>query len=555
MERGRTLTLTPAYASGSTTTPLIAQTLGAQLAATAARVGPAHEAVVDCGSGRRLSYGELLAEIDACALGLHDHGVRRGDRVGFWASNRVEWVVLLHAVARLGAILVNLNPAHRADVLEPQLRRAGVSVLITAPGAGGDRRASSAELGVRCPALREVIVLDTPGWDELLTGGRRSDPELLDGWDRQVSVDDAVNLQHTSAGGGRSPRAVTLSHRNLVNNGYFVGQGCGHTADDRVCVPVPFFHCFGLGMGILGTLTHGATLVVPAAEFDPARTLRAVQDEACTSLYGVPAMFAAELALPSTAYALGSLRTGIMAGSACPPALMERVVAELGLSELTICHGRSESSPVITQTRRDDGTRVRTTTVGRVLHHLEVKIIDPATGVTTDRGEPGELCVRGHAVMLGYWDAPADTDAVIDGARWLHTGDLAVMDADDLITVVGRRDPSIVRGGVPVDPRQVEDLLADHPDVLESRVIGVPDERFGEEVMAWLRVRPGAAPVTAESLRAYAGSRGARQLAPRYVRVVDDFPRPVGGHLLEADLRIRAIAELGLERAAAAEPR
>ena len=539
--------------------PLIGQTLGAHLAATAARVGPDPEAVVECVTGRRLTYAALLAEVDACALGLHARGVGPGDRVGLWAPNRAEWVILLYAAARLGAIMVNLNPALDADDLAVALRRSGVVLLVAAPGPRtGDHGELIAGIRARCPALRDVVLLDVtgldhPGWDELLAAGRLGDPGLLAERERRSSADDPVNLQHTSASSTRSSRAATLSHHNLVNNGFFVGVGCGYTERDRVCVPVPFFHCFGLGMGVLATLAHGATVIIPAPDFDPARTLQAVQDEGCTSLYGVPAMFAAELALPSSAYDLGSLRTGIMAGSSCPVELMERVVAELGMSEVTVCHGMTETSPVITQTRRDDDLRRRTSTVGRVQPHLEIKIIEPATGATVGRDEPGELCVRGYAVMLGYWDAPGDTAAVIDGARWLHTGDLAVMDADDLVTVVGRTDAWIVRGGEPVDPRRVEELLAGHPDVVDVRVIGVPDERFGEELMAWLRLRPGAPGLTAESLRAYGDGTIPPRLIPRYVKVVDEFPQPVSGHLLGVELRTLAIAELGLQRAAGLE--
>jgi fatty-acyl-CoA synthase len=519
-------------------------------------VGADHEAVVECASGRRLSYGELLAEVDACALGMHERGVRVGDRVGLWSPNRVEWVVLLYAVARLGAILVNLNPAHRSDELVSVVQRSGISLLVVAPDSRTeDRRPVITTLRAGCPGLREVIFLDDPDWADLLAAGRRGDRALLVGRQRQLSADDPVDLQYTSASRTRSSRGATLSHHNLVNNAFFVGSGCGYTADDRVCVPVPFFHCFGLGMGVLGALTHGATLIIPAPEFDPALTLRAVRDESCTSLYGVPAMFAAELALCGSGADRRSLRTGVVAGSPCPAELMEQMVAELGLTEVTVCHGMSETSPVVTQTRRDDDLRLRTTTVGRVHPHLEVKIIEPTTGLTVDRGEPGELCVRGYAVMLGYWDAPADTAAVIDGARWFHTGDLAVLDSDDLVTVVGRIDEWIVRGGEHVDPREVEAFLSAHPDVVDVRVIGVPDERFGEEVMAWLRLRPGAPVLTAKDLRAFAGGRAAHHLVPRYVRVVDDFPQPVSGHLPRVDLRNLSITELGLERAAGLQHR
>ncbi|HEU4547402.1 MAG TPA: AMP-binding protein, partial [Microlunatus sp.] len=484
--------------------PLLGDTIGVNLDATLGRVGPDHEALVECATGRRFTYGELVAGIDACALGLDGLGVRKGDRVGLWAPNCAEWVLVQYATAKLGAILVNLNPAYRTDELAHVLRQSGVSLLVSAPGSPTrDHRAMTAEVRRDCPELREVIIISDPAWQRLLADGRAGGHEVLIERSRHLSADDPINIQYTSGTTGPA-KGATLSHHNLLNNGYLTGLGCGYTQDDRVCLPVPFYHCFGMGMGILGCLSHGATLIIPAAGFDPALTLRAVQDERCTSLFGVPAMFVAELDLPDFAdYEVRTLRTGIMAGSPCPVEAMERVVSELGMTEVTICHGLAETSPVCTQTRVDDGLDRRTSTVGQVHPHLEIKIIDPSTGLTLLRGEPGELCVRGYAVMLGYWDAPERTAEVIDGARWMHTGDLAVMDDDGYLSIVGRIKDLVIRGGETIHPREVEEFLITHPDVVDAQVIGVPDERFGEELMAWLRLRPGADVLTAEGLRTF----------------------------------------------------
>jgi fatty-acyl-CoA synthase len=414
-----------------------------------------------------------------------------------------------------------------------------------------DYRAMVAEVRGECPDLREVLFIGDPEWERLLETGRAGDRDLLAQRETQLSADDPINIQYTSGTTG-FPKGATLTHHNLLNNGFFVGEGCGYTEADRVCIPVPYYHCFGMGLGNLACTSHGATAVIPAPGFDPAATLRAVQDERCTSLYGVPTMFIVELALPDFAdYDLSTLRTGIMAGSPCPVEVMKRVVDEMGMTEVTICYGMTETSPVSTQTGADDDLHHRTATVGRVHPHQEIKIVDPRTGLTVPRGQPGEFCTRGYSVMLGYWNEPEKTAEVLDSTRWMHTGDLAVMDADGYVNIVGRIKDMVIRGGENVYPREIEEFLYSHPDILDAQVIGVPDERFGEELMAWLRLRPGADPLTAESLREFCGGKLAHYKIPRYVKLVDDFPMTVTGKIRKVEMRQVSIEELGLQQAAA----
>ncbi|RBY97636.1 AMP-binding protein [Blastococcus sp. TF02-8] len=546
-----TATTLPSYANGPSTVPLLGDTIGANLDRTAARVGH-REALVECASGRRWSYPELVAEVDACALGLDTLGVRKGDRVGIWSPNCAEWVFVQYATAKLGAILVTINPAYRTHELAYVLRQAGISVLVSAPEfRTSDYRAMVAEVRAECPALRDVVLLGSSEWDSLMAGGRAGDRELLVRREAELSADDPINIQYTSGTTG-FPKGATLTHHNLLNNGFFVGEGCGYTEADRICIPVPYYHCFGMGMGNLGATSHGATMVIPAPAFDPALTLQAVQDERCTSLYGVPTMFIAELALPDLAdYDLSTLRTGIMAGSPCPVEVMKRVVDEMGMTEVTICYGMTETSPVSTQTGAADDLDRRTSTVGRVHPHLEVKVVDPATGLTVPRGTPGEFCTRGYSVMLGYWDEPEKTAEVVDAARWMHTGDLAVMDDEGYLNIVGRIKDMVIRGGENVYPREIEEFLYTHPDVLDAQVIGVPDERYGEELMAWVRLREGAEPLTAEALREFCAGRLARYKVPRYVKVVEEFPMTVTGKVRKVEMRQRSVEELGLQSAAA----
>ena len=541
----------PSYSSGTSTVPLLGDTIGANLDRTAARVGD-HEALVECATGRRFSYPQFVAEVDAVALGLDALGVGKGDRVGIWAPNCAEWAFVQYATAKLGAVLVNINPAYRTHELAYVLQQAGISVLVSAPEfKTSDYRAMVGEVRDQCPALREVVFLGEPAWDQLVATGRAGDRGLLAERETRLSADDPINIQYTSGTTG-FPKGATLTHHNLLNNGFFVGEGCSYTEADRICIPVPYYHCFGMGMGNLAATSHGATMVIPAPGFDPAATLRAVQEERCTSLYGVPTMFIAELALPDFAtYDLSSLRTGIMAGSPCPVEVMKRVVSEMGMTEVTICYGMTETSPVSTQTGADDDLDRRTSTVGRVHPHLEVKVVDPATGLTVPRGTPGEFCTRGYSVMLGYWDEPEKTAEVVDAARWMHTGDLAVMDAEGYLNIVGRIKDMVIRGGENVYPREVEEFLYTHPDVVDAQVIGVPDERYGEELMAWVRLREGAEELTPAALREFCAGKLAHYKVPRYVKVVDSFPMTVTGKVRKVEMRQVSVEELGLQSAAA----
>ncbi|KQS68527.1 AMP-binding protein [Modestobacter sp. Leaf380] len=542
----------PSYSSGTSTVPLLGDTIGANLDRTAARVGD-HEALVECATGRRWTYPQLVDDVDACALGLDALGVRKGDRVGIWAPNCAEWVFVQYGTAKLGAVLVNINPAYRTHELSYVLEQAGISVLVAAPSfKTSDYRAMVAEVHDSTPALREVLFIGDPGWDALMATGRAADHGLLAEREAQLSADDPINIQYTSGTTG-FPKGATLTHHNLLNNGFFVGEGCGYTEADRVCIPVPYYHCFGMGMGNLGCTSHGSTMVVPAPGFDPALTLQAVQDERCTSLYGVPTMFIAELALPDFAdYDLSSLRTGIMAGSPCPVEVMKRVVDEMGMAEVTICYGMTETSPVSTQTGADDDLDRRTSTVGRTHPHLESKVVDPETGLTVPRGTTGELCTRGYSVMLGYWDEPAKTAEVLDAARWMHTGDLAVMDAEGYVNIVGRIKDMVIRGGENVYPREIEEFLYSHPDIADVQVIGVPDQRYGEELMAWVRLRPGAPELTAEGLKEFCAGKLAHYKVPRYVKVVEEFPMTVTGKVRKVEMRETSTAELGLAEVATA---
>ena len=443
-----------------------------------------------------------------------------------------------YATARIGAILVTINPAYRSHELAYVLQQSGASLLVSAEGfKGSSYRKMVAEVA---PALRTVY-LGTPDWDALLvpTG------EIPD---RGLLADDPINIQYTSGTTG-FPKGATLSHRNILGNGFLVGALCGYTELDRVCVPVPFYHCFGMVMGNLGALTHGACVVIPAPSFDPAATLSAVALERCTSLYGVPTMFIAELAEPTfSSYDLTSLRTGIMAGSPCPVEVMKQV--QLFMPEVTICYGMTETSPVSTQTTADDSLDRRVSTVGRVHPHVEVKVVDPATGDVVERGTTGEFCTRGYSVMLGYWDDPARTAEAIDADGFMHTGDLAVMDAAGYLSIVGRIKDLVIRGGENVYPREVEEFLYTHPDVLDAQVVGVPDPRYGEELCAWVRVRPGAA-LTPDELREWCRGKLAHFKVPRYIRFTDEFPMTVTGKVQKFKMRETSVAELGLQAAAA----
>src|SRR6185437_16222782 len=503
------------------------------------------------------------------ALGLTGLGIGQGDRVGIWAPNCAEWVLTQYATAKIGAILVNINPAYRSHELGYVLAQSGIRLLICAEsfktsnyramveevrgGVGPPAGSAPPEAGPTQQALaglERVIYIGTQDWDDLVAAGSVA---LAEGGEAELvsrgaalAFDDPINIQYTSGTTG-FPKGATLSHHNILNNGFFVGEGCRYTPADRVCVPVPFYHCFGMVMGNLGATTHGSCIVIPAPGFDPAATLAAVEAERCTSLFGVPTMFIAELGLPDFGkYDLSSLRTGIMAGSPCPVEVMKRVVSEMHMEQVTICYGMTETSPVSTQTTADDDMERRVSTVGRVGPHLEVKVIDPETGLVLSRGNHGELCTRGYSVMLGYWNEPEKTAEAIDAARWMHTGDLAVMDEAGYLNIVGRIKDLVIRGGENVYPREVEEFLYRHEAIEDVQVIGVPDARYGEELCAWVKLRPGTE-LTVEQVREFCQGQIAHYKIPRYVRFTDAFPMTVTGKVQKFKMRETSVSELGLE--------
>ncbi len=492
------------------------------------------DALVSREQGIRWSYAELDEQVRRCARALLALGVERGDRVGIWSPNNAEWVVTQLATAKVGAILVNVNPSYRRQELEYTLRQSGCSVLVLAPGF---RDADYVELvdGVDAPALRERIVLGD-GWEALLREGDGVATAELEARTAELDFDHPINIQYTSGTTGH-PKGATLSHHNILNNGFFIGETLGYTPADRVCIPVPFYHCFGMVLGNLAVLTHGACIVVPSEAFDARAVLETVAAERCTSLYGVPTMFIAELGDPEfERFDLSSLRTGIMAGSPCPVEVMKRVQSDMHMREVTICYGMTETSPVSTQTRPGTPLAKQVGTVGQVHPHIEVKVVDPPTGRTLPRGEPGELCTRGYSVMLGYWDDERATREAVDEARWMHTGDLAVMDDDGYVNIVGRIKDMIIRGGENVYPREVEEFLYTHPGIADVQVFGVPDERYGEEVCAWVIPKEGA-DLDEEDVRAFCRGSIARFKIPRYVRFVDAFPLTVTGKVQKFRMR------------------
>ncbi len=536
------------YSHGVSDVPLLGETIGANLERTVARFGD-RDAVVSCHQGVRMSYAEFDAAVDRVASGLLAAGLQKGDRVGIWSPNCTEWVIAQFATAKAGVILVNINPAYRTHEVEYALRHSGVKLLISARAfKTSDYRAMIDEVRGGLPALQAVVYLDSPEWDEL--AATPIDADAVRARQADLAFDDAINIQYTSGTTG-FPKGATLSHHNILNNGYFVAELCDFTEADRVCLPVPFYHCFGMVMGNLGAVTHGACIVIPAPGFDPNATLAAVAAERCTALYGVPTMFIAELGHEDFAtFDLTSLRTGIMAGSPCPVEVMKRVQRDMHMTEVGICYGMTETSPVSTQTRSDDSLERRVSTVGRPGPHIEVKIVDPDTGLVVPRGEPGEFCTRGYSVMLGYWDEPEKTAEAIDAARWMHTGDLATMDDEGYCNIVGRIKDMVIRGGENVYPREIEEFLYTHDEVSDVSVVGVPDERYGEELCAFVVMRRGGA-LTEDTVREYCRSRLAHYKVPRYVVFTDAFPMTVTGKVQKFKMREDAIVRLGLEDAAA----
>jgi fatty-acyl-CoA synthase len=538
------------YAHGASTTPLLGETIGENLRRTTERFA-ARDALVVRSQGYRATYRQLWDQTTLVARALIARGIQRGDRVGLWSPNRFEWVLLQFATARVGAVLVNINPAYKTTELAYVLEQSGARLLFLARTfRTNDYVSMLAEVRGGCTKLRDSIVLDG-GWDTFVAQAAATSEADLARREAELQFDDAINIQYTSGTTG-APKGATLTHHNILNNGLFVGEAMNLTAADRVCIPVPFYHCFGMVLGNLACTTHGAAMVIPGEAFDALAVLEAVAAEKCTALHGVPTMFIGELEHPRFAeFDLSTLRTGIMAGSPCPVEVMKAVVARMHMREVTICYGMTETSPVSTQTGSLDSLDKRVGSVGRVHPHVEVKIVDPETGATVKRGERGELCTRGYSVMLGYWGDAKATSLAIDEAGWMHTGDLATMDGDGYFNIVGRIKDMIIRGGENVYPREVEEFLHTHPSISEAQVIGVPSEKYGEEVMAWVRLREeGATAASLDDLHAFCVGKIATYKIPRYWKVVHEFPMTVTGKVQKFRMREIAIEELGLADAA-----
>ncbi len=534
------------YAAGETTPPLIEETIGGNFERIA-REHADREALVEVASGRRWTYAELDRDVDALARGLIGAGIAKGDRVGIWAPNCAEWTLVQYATAKVGAILVNVNPSYRTHELAYALNQSGLRMLISATDfKTSDYRAMVDEVRHDCRALDRVVFIGTSDWAELLAEGEDLPEDAVASRMATLDHNDPINIQYTSGTTG-FPKGATLSHRNILNNGFFTTDTIEFTHEDRLCIPVPFYHCFGMVMGNLGCTTHGAAMVIPAPGFDPGVTLKAVQDERCTGLYGVPTMFIAMQNHPDfSSYDLSTLRTGVMAGSICPVEVMKRCIGDMHMEGVSICYGMTETSPVSTQTRSDDDLERRTATIGRVHPHVEIKIVDPASGDTLERGAPGELCTRGYSVMLGYWDNPEKTAEAVDEDGWMHTGDLAVMREDGYCNIVGRIKDMVIRGGENIYPREIEEFLYTHPDIEDVQVIGVPDEKYGEELCAWVKMREGTEPLDAEKVREFGTGKLAHYKIPRYVMLVDEFPMTVTGKIRKVQMREEAARRLGL---------
>ncbi|MFK7898274.1 MAG: AMP-binding protein [Myxococcota bacterium] len=535
-----------AHDRGATEPPLLEETIDENFRRTVERFGE-REALVVCHQALRFTYAELDAQVDRLAAGLLAAGVEQGDRVGLWSPNRVEWTLLQYATARVGAIMVCINPAYRTSELEFVLNQAECRLLLAAPRfKTSNYEQMWGEVEGRCPGVERAVFFESEEWAALLEAGKVVSSSEVRVRSDSLRPDDPINIQYTSGTTGL-PKGATLTHRNILNNGFFVGEGCGFSEQDRVCIPVPFYHCFGMVMGNLGSTSHGACMVIPNDAFEPLSVLTAVESERCTALYGVPTMFIAELAekrFPE--FDLSSLRTGIMAGSPCPEEVMRRVIAEMHMSEVTIAYGMTETSPVSTQTHRSDRLEQRVSTVGRVHPHVEIRIVDPETNEPVERGTAGEFQTRGYSVMEGYWNEPEKTTDAIDAEGWMHTGDLAVMDPEGFVAITGRIKDLIIRGGENVSPREVEEFLYGHPDIEDVQVVGVPDDRFGEEICAFVKVREASAEIGLEAVRDFCRGRIAHYKVPRYVLAVEEFPMTVTGKIQKYKLREAAIVAFDL---------
>ncbi len=538
------------YATGETTPDLLDQTIGANFESAVA-TNADREALVEFASGRRWTYAELDQDVDALSRGLIAAGIAKGDRVGVWAPNCAEWTIAQYASAKIGAILVNVNPSYRTHEFSYAVNQSGLKLLICAEAfKTSDYRAMVEEVratgALTTGVLERVVYIGTDDWAALLAEGEALPEDAVAVRMATLEPGDPINIQYTSGTTGY-PKGATLSHRNILNNGFFTTELINFTSADRLCIPVPFYHCFGMVMGNLGCTTHGATMVIPAPGFDPEATLRCVAEEQCTALYGVPTMFIAMQNDPSFAdHDLSSLRTGVMAGSICPVEVMRRCIEEMNMAEVAIAYGMTETSPVSCQTRADDDLERRTATIGRVHPHVEIKIVDPATGETVERGRAGEFCTRGYSVMLGYWDDPEKTAEAIDGDGWMHTGDLAEMREDGYCNIVGRIKDMVIRGGENIYPREIEEFLYTHPDIEDVQVIGVPDDRYGEELAAWIKLRDGAPQLDAAAVREFATGKLAHYKIPRYVLLVEEFPMTVTGKIRKVQMRAETTEQLGL---------
>ena len=538
--------------AGSTATELLDETIGENLEATAARF-PNREALVVVHQEVRQTWAEFNATVNKVAKGLMGMGIQAGERVGMWSPNFAEWIYIQYATAKIGAIQVNINPAYRTSELRYALEQSGCRLLVTRTDyLTSNYRDMVEEVVPDLTTLEQVIYFDTDDWAELLAAGQSISEEDLKARGETLTPQDPINIQYTSGTTG-SPKGATLSHRSILNNALFVGEACAYTKEDRVCIPVPFYHCFGMVMGNLACSVFGATMVVPSATFDPGAVLNTLQDERCTSLYGVPTMFVAELGHEDLAnFDLSHMRTGIMAGSPCPTEVMRSVIDDMNMDQVTIAYGMTETSPVSTQTSTSDSVHHRVTTVGQVLPHVESKIVNPTTGETLPRGERGEYCTRGYHVMLGYWNDPDQTSDAIDSEGWMHSGDLATMDDDGYVNIVGRIKDMIIRGGENIYPREIEEFLYTHPAIADAQVIGVPDAKYGEVLMAWVQLASGEE-LTEDELKAFCDGKIAHFKVPRYVRFVTEFPMTVTGKIRKVEMREKSIADLGLQEVAATQ--
>jgi len=537
------------YTHGVSDIPLRGETIGQALRQTVERF-PAREALVDDRRSYRASYRQLWEQVETVARGLIAYGIRRGDRIGIWSPNRYEWVLIQFATARVGAIMVNVNPSYKAADLRYAVNQSEIALLIAARNfRKTDNLEILGQIGPDSKYPLRTLILENE-WNDLLRAGREVPAKDLEEQESALQFDDPINIQYTSGTTG-FPKGATLTHHNILNNGFFIGERERLTEQDRVCIPVPFYHCFGMVLGNLACITHGSCIVIPDEAFDPETTMKVVAKEKCTALYGVPTMFIAELDHPDfKKYDFSSLRTGIMAGAPCPIETMKKVQSLMCMTEVTVAYGMTETSPVSTQSFFDDPLEKRVSTVGKVHPHLEIKIVDPQTGRIAPRGSEGELCTRGYSVMRGYWNMPEATREVIDDARWMHTGDLATMDDEGYVKIVGRIKDIIIRGGENISPREIEEFYMTHESISDIQVIGVPSIKYGEEVMAWVKLKSGAPPIKGEDLVAYGKGKIATYKIPRFWKFVGDFPMTITGKVRKIEMREISTRELKLDEAA-----